>query len=191
MRVIRTEVYFDEKEIRQWEGENVAGERYYHDNVRNPGIGVAFFRNYAPFEPHEVENLKEFKPISEVPPTKDYFPSFIDLFIRDADESHFRVRERPTRVVNKKLVEYILSQEIVIERSPPFSISLKGLIDSANVPVWIGTFIGIEAARWDAPALLLLTVPAGIIVVASARGIGRAMELGLNQLLKRLFNPNP
>ncbi len=73
-----------------------------------------------------------------------------------------------------------------MENSPPFSFSLKVLLDKANTPLWIGTFIG-GAAAWGHPVLLFVTVPGGIIVISSASGIGRAMDAGLNRALDRLF----
>lgn len=53
--------------------------------------------------------------------------------------------------------------------------------------MWIETFLGFTAAR-DSPVLLFLTVPAGIIIVSSALGIGAAMQAGLGKAVKRLFD---
>jgi hypothetical protein len=65
-------------------------------------------------------------------------------------------------------------------------VSLKGLIDNTNLPIIVGTFVGWEVAQPNA-IMLFITVPAGIVAVSSAIGIGRALQNGLNKVLSRLF----
>ena len=90
-------------------------------------------------------------------------------------------------IENPHIVDQILNEGIAIERPPLFSISFKALLDTKNSPMWTGTSIGIGAA-WDRPVLLLITVPSGIVIASSAVGIGNAMQAGLNEVIKRLFD---
>jgi hypothetical protein len=186
-------MYFDEKDVNAFDGFHWRRERFSEDD-KNPGVAFAFFRTQTTIDPIEAENLKAFKPIraeDPIRPTKDQIRGILDLFILDADERAFVRIPNDGSLENRGIVDFVLSQEIVMEHSPPFSISLKGVIDSTNIPVWIGTLVGFGAAGWDHPVLLLLTVPGGIIAVSSARGIGRAMEMGLNKHLKRLLDRSP
>ena len=84
------------------------------------------------------------------------------------------------------MVDYILTQPIVIEPSPPFTITLKNLLTSTNLPIWIGTYMGWSVAP-EHSVLLFITVPRGIIVVSSATGLAGAMAAGLSKSVKRLF----
>jgi hypothetical protein len=79
-----------------------------------------------------------------------------------------------------------LTQPIVIERSPPVHLTLKGLLNSTNLPVWIGTYMGWSVAPDHSP-LLFITVPGGIIVVTSAARLADALGAGLSKSVKRLF----
>src|SRR4029077_18103526 len=136
MRVIRTEMYFDENDVAGYEGtRHLPGALDRYD--KNPGFGLAFFRSDRVLTPEDVENFKVFQPIrSEDPirPEKDQIPGVLDLFIRDADERSFLRIPTPTRIENRDIVEFLFEQEIVMEHSPPFSLSLRGVINSANTP---------------------------------------------------------
>ena len=102
----------------------------------------------------------------------------------DAEEYEFLRPERSLK--NPAIVDYILTQPIVIERSPPFHINLKGLITTTNLPVWIGTYLGWSVVP-DHSILLFITVPGGIIIVSSAAGLANALSSGLSTSVKRLF----
>jgi hypothetical protein len=92
-----------------------------------------------------------------------------------AEEFEFSRPERSLK--NPAIVDYILTQPIVIERSPPFHVTLKGLITTTNLPVWIGTYMG-----WS-----VVPAPGGIIIVSSATGLANALSSGLSTSVKRLF----
>jgi hypothetical protein len=110
--------------------------------------------------------------------------NYIDLFLMAAREFEF---DRPERSMeNPQIVDYILTQPIVIERSPPFHITLKDLLTSTNLPVWIETYMGWSVAP-EHSVLLFITVPGGIIVVSSAAGLATALAAGLSKSVKRLF----
>lgn len=188
MRVITTNVYFDEKDVQGYEGYRPRPRRDY--DGKNPGVAFAWFGTNAVVHVEDIDNYKYFKRIQQGSTPLAHIRGTLDLFIRDEEDTPFFSLPADDSVKSGALVDFLLDQSIVIERSPPFSLSLKGVLTSANTPLWIGTFAG-GAAAWDHPVLLLLTVPGGIIAVSSASGIGRALEAGLNKALKRLFDNAP
>jgi hypothetical protein len=84
-------------------------------------------------------------------------------------------------------IEAILNCEIVIERSPAFVISFKELL-KAKSTVMMGAFVGVASAQYP---ILLLSVPAGIILVGAAKGVSRALETGLPSVLKKYMRYVP
>ena len=185
MRTLRTEIYFDPSEVNSFDGFADRGEF----SGKNPGVAFAWFRSGSPIDASQISSLDEFKQLR-----RDYdknldlddIDGILDLFIRGSGEPSFSRLPSSRLVENRDLIDFLYGQEIVMENSPPFSFSLKVLLDKANTPLWIGTFMG-TAVAWGHPVLLFITVPGGIIVVSSASGIGRAMEAGLNKAVDRLF----
>jgi hypothetical protein len=110
--------------------------------------------------------------------------SYIDSFLIDAQEYEFNRSERSIK--SPDLVEYVLTQPIVIERSPPLHVSLKGILTTTNLPVWIGTYMGGSVVP-EHSVLLFITVPGGIIIVSSAAGLASALSAGFSRSVKRLF----
>jgi hypothetical protein len=84
---------------------------------------------------------------------------------------------------NPGLVDFAMSANIVIERSPPSWITLETVL-KGSPRVIVGTFLGATVAAPYYP-LMLITVPAGIIVVGAAIGVSKGLEAGLNQAIKR------
>ncbi len=134
-----------------------------------------------------ISNLKVFQPLRG-PDTQEFneevFRSYLDAFLMDAEEFEFLRPERSLK--NPAMVDYILTQPIVVERSPPIHVTLKGLITATNLPVWIGTYMGWSVVP-DHSILLFITVPGGIIIVSSAAGLANALSSGLSTAVKRLF----
>lgn len=58
----------------------------------------------------------------------------------DAEEFEFSRPERSLK--NSNIVDYVYTEPVVIERSPPIHVTLKGMINATNLPVWIGTYMG-------------------------------------------------
>jgi len=185
-------MYFDEDDVRNYVGNRRPRGMEY--DGKNPGVAFLWIKVDG-FDLGEITSLKAFRPLQRPREPERFFneeeiEGILDLFLRDADEHEF-VRIPPgSRIENRDAVAYILQQDIVMEHSPPFSISFKALLDYKNSPMWIGTFVGAGAA-WDHPVLLMITVPGGIIAVSSALGIGNAMQAGLNKSIKRLFDRKP
>jgi hypothetical protein len=72
-----------------------------------------------------VSNLKVFRPLPgpEYPGREEFneevFRSYLDAFLMDAEEYEFLRPERSLK--NPTIVGYVLTEPIVIERSPPVS----------------------------------------------------------------------
>jgi len=79
----------------------------------------------------------------------------------------------PAPPLNLTLIEKIIHEPIVIERSPPEAISISNLLKLSGSPAALGTYVGIAAANGN--YLLLLTVPAGILIVGAAIEVTKAI----------------
>lgn len=201
MRIIRTEIYFDE-EIPNYSPLH-APTRAEEFGTPIPGISFLWIKG-------DVQDFLDISEIHEFSSLPRYFSEqddgiskqddgeiyareisiILDLFLIDAESLIFSTVDLFKYTFHHpKLVDVLLSSEVVMERSPPFSLSLKTIIDSKNAPLWIGTYLGIEAAKIlpAYPILLFLTVPGGIIIVSSAHGIATAMQNGLTKVIGRFF----
>ena len=194
MRIFRTEMYFDEEQLTGYEPFRRRPPR--EGSGKNPGVAFLWIKAEGD-DLVDIENSKSFQrlPRAPVPPPSgealtDQVRGILDLFIKDSDERGFSRIPSGSALENRALVDFVLAQDIVMERSPPFAISFKALLDTKNSPLWIGTYIGADMA-WGHPVLMILTVSGGIIVVSSALGIGSAMQAGLNKAIKRLFDRKP
>ncbi len=186
MRVLTTWMYFDPSQI-QGEPAFRPRRRPGRGDEPEPGIGVAWFGGDTTTL-MSVSNLKVFQPLrgeEKDALSEDLLRSYVDLFLLDADEFEFSRPERSIK--NSNFVDYILTQPIIIERSPPIAITLKGLLTATNLPIWIGTYMGWSVVP-EHSVLLFITVPGGIIVVSSAAGLATALAAGLSTSVKRLFH---
>ena len=186
MRVLTTWMFFDEKEV-------TGDQRFRRDRGRGeepePGIGVGWFAGDTTTLMSPIDKLKVFRPLRrprnrQEALSESLLRDCVDLFLIDAPEFEFDLGERSIK--NPDIVDYVLTQPIVIERSPPFTISLKGLLTSTNLPVWIGTYMGWSVAP-EHSVFLFITIPGGIIIVSSAAGLANALSAGLNKSVRRLF----
>jgi hypothetical protein len=184
MRVLTTFMYFDSANVKI---EPPFGRPRGRGEEPEPGIGVAWFGGDTTTL-ISISNLKIFRELpghkEEQPLTEEFLRSCVDLFLVDAAEYEFDRTERSLK--NPDTVDYIITQPVVIERSPPFTVTLKGLLTSTNLPIWIGTYMGWSVAP-EHSVLLFITVPGGIIVVGSATGLASAIAAGLSKSVKRLF----
>jgi hypothetical protein len=182
MRVIRTELYFDEKTIRT--DKRRSRFRALHFPRENSGLAFVWFRGDA-VGPYEDIWASDWFRGKEIGYTK--LENAIDLLLQDvAGDEIWSLLDVIDAARNRDIVEYVYDQDVVIEQSPPKAVKFKDLLKSSNTALLIGAYIG-QATAGDNPALLLLTVPGGIIVVGSALGVADAMADGLNKHVKRLF----
>jgi hypothetical protein len=169
MRVIRTELYFDELEPKEYWLASSEG-------VANPGLGTAWFRgSFSDLANIQQHNVSDFRSIQ-----LEEAHSFLAAAI--LGRSHLASWEDLSSTVH---VSAALNAPIVIEQSPPTSIPLGTLLTKAP-GIAIGTFIGLHAAG-GASYLMFLTVPGGILVVSSAIGISKALEQGFNKAIARIM----
>lgn len=184
MRIVTTWMYFDSSQVTAeppWrERRRGRGEE------PEPGIGIAWCAGDTA-ELMSVSNLKDFRSLRG-PESEEFneeaLRSYLDVFLMDAEEFEFSRPERSLK--NPAVVDYVLIEPVVIERSPPVHVTLKGLITATNLPVWIGTYMGWSVVP-EHSVLLFVTVPGGIIIVSSAAGLANALSAGLSTSVKRLF----
>jgi hypothetical protein len=180
MRVISTFMYFDE----------VNGERKFRRHPgrgeeTDPGIGIAWFAGETS-DLMPISNLKAFRSVlrDEREFNEQALRNYLDLFLVDADEFEFEQPERSLK--NEDIVDFLINEPFVIEKSPPIHVRLKGMIDKTNLPVWIGTYMGWHVVP-EHSVMLFITIPGGIVVVSSAIGLSSALAAGLNKSVKKLF----
>jgi hypothetical protein len=80
----------------------------------------------------------------------------------------------------------LLSQNIVIERSPPIAQALSSLLHGAT-SISLGALVGMNMT--DNPYLMMITIPAGVIVKGTALGVSRGLQQGLQKRVEKLVNP--
>jgi hypothetical protein len=189
VRVITTWMYFDEEQIKGEfrSGHPDRGPR--RGEKPEPGIGIGWFPGDTAELMTPIDNLKVFRKLRrarerDTPLSLETLRGYIDLFLLDADEYEFGDKERSLK--NENVIDYVLSQPFVIERSPPLHMTLKGMITSTNLPIWIGTYMGWSVVPENS-VLLFITVPGGIIIVSSAAGLANALSAGLSKSVKKLF----
>ena len=174
-------MYFDPAQI--------AGERNYRrrrgrgDDVE-PGIGIAWCA-LDTANLMSISNLKVFRTLRRDEEFNETnLRKYIDIFLSDDDESEFIRTDRSIR--NPEIVDFVISEPFVIQRSPPDLLSLKDAITKTNFPVWIGMYMGWSVVP-DNSVLLFISVPGGIIIMSSAVGLANALGSGLSTSVKRLF----
>jgi hypothetical protein len=182
MRVLTTWLYFELSDVVLLEAPPPTKQ----DAGMQPGVGVAWFTgDTSSLKPiSESEHFLPLRVPKDYALTEENLRIWIDLFLRGGYDSLFSRNERYP--LNSALVDYVLVQPIVIERSPPITVTLKGLLTTTNFPVWIGTYVGWSVAP-EHSVLLFITIPGGIIVVSSATGLARALAAGLAKAVKKAF----
>ncbi|HEX5280853.1 MAG TPA: hypothetical protein VFW28_12310 [Micropepsaceae bacterium] len=187
MRVITTWMYFDRSQITA--EPNFGRRPRGRGEEPEPGIGIGWFVGDTTNLMSPIHNLKVFHSLrgqeKEEALSAENLRNYVDLFLMDVEEFEFD-RSVGRMIVNRDVVEYVLSEPFVIERSPPVHMTLKGLLTTTNLPIWIGTYMGWSVVP-DHSVLLFITIPGGIVVVSSATGLALALSAGLSKSVKRLF----
>ncbi|WMT76060.1 hypothetical protein [Bradyrhizobium sp. Ash2021] len=84
------------------------------------------------------------------------------------------------------LATAILQSDIVIERSPPVAEKLLSLVHGAT-STSLGVLLGTSFT--NDPYVMILTIPAGILVMGTVLGISRGLERGLAKRVEKAVNP--
>jgi hypothetical protein len=151
-RVIRTELHFNPSELTSKQL-----------LTRDPHVAMAWIQHKGP--------LPLFEDASKGDPAKQIGEYQVKEFLsatiqgRDLTPASWKSRQHYDVLPNLGAVDNVFYQEILIEQSPAEPISFVTLLKTAGPGVAIGTFAGVKAAGG---LLLLVTVPAGIILVGTA-----------------------
>jgi hypothetical protein len=177
MRIIRTEMYFEDVED--------VGPGVSKAARMNPGVGVAFLNVESPANFPFGSILK--KPIVVENTNEREVRRFLDLAVRGTERSYGHPYSKywQDEVHNGAIVDFIMNANIIVEQSPPSWETFKTLV-SKSPGIGIGTFVGFQLAGAHTE-LMILTVPIGIVVVSSAIGISEALKKGLNKKVEALF----
>jgi hypothetical protein len=81
---------------------------------------------------------------------------------------------------NRQLIEECLASNVVVEQSPIEELPIKQLL--ARATSWsLGTYLAVGSS----PALLVITIPLGVIIMGTAAGISKGLEAGLHRAIER------
>lgn len=166
MRIIRTELYFNDVEHEY----KIISDDYNIDFTFLPGEVV-----------YPVDEM--LTPI--IQQASNRVDRFIDMVVQGTEQRQFAERIYADAIVNRHIVDFVKNAGVVIEQSPPEAIPFASLLRKAS-SVTIGTMMG-AAVAIDNPPLMFITIPAGIIVVGSAMGVSKGLERGLAKKIERLM----
>jgi hypothetical protein len=88
--------------------------------------------------------------------------------------------------IEQRVAVDLLAQNIVIERSPPVAQALSSFLHGAT-SVSLGALVGMNMT--DSPYLMMITIPAGVIVMGTALGVSRGLQQGLQKRVEKFVNP--
>lgn len=184
MRVIRTEMYFDPRDI-EWDREEGIHA--------NPGIAFAWFKegeskdgSALGFQTEKnIQLLDDYQFISNFGPNPnpEIVTPFISHLVQDLRFGSEEFLNFPTS--NRRIIQAVLESTIILENSPPEAVDFRRLLGKAT-SVSLGVYVGVQLAG-AYPLLLIITIPTGIIVMGSAIGISKGLEAGLQKAIKRWF----
>ena len=182
MRVITTSIFFDKKDV---DGVSYDAGNYTRNIDESLGVSFCWFkvdasRGYGSSLENSINNIKAFRGFR---PVENDINLAIDAFIRNRGNNYYSPENN--EVMNYELVQEVLSQKIVIERSPPTVEVFSELLKKTN-SVALGAYIGSTGAVIHG-IMLFVSVPAGIIVVGSAIGIANGLQNGLSSAVGRVF----
>jgi hypothetical protein len=90
-----------------------------------------------------------------------------------------------SRLLNQFVEQAVFTDVVPFEESPLELTSIAALIKQAT-GVGLGAYVGFLVAGGPTP-LLFLTIPAGMVIMGTASGVAKALEVGLNYRLLRLM----
>jgi len=182
MRVVRTEYYFDKYQV-DWNGDFASA-------TENPNIAFAWIVADAPVGAADVPNFHvvDSSPVSKLEDEeRENLVRCMNMFLTSKSDGAAKLaplsEQHSPSSANRQLIEECLASNVVIEQSPIEELSIKQLL--ARATSWsLGTYLG-EVAVGSSPALLVITLPLGVIIMGTAAGISKGLEAGLHRAIER------
>jgi hypothetical protein len=181
MRIIRTELYFDPRHLRWHEPELIQN---------NPGVACSFVNTEGvEFKHHDLRELTREVIVGNEPPEQYYDEETMRAFLGRAlcvtppDFQLFRSIDSTFANENASVIDFILTQPIIVEQSPPVGIPLNQLLKGASATS-LGAMLGYFGLH---EPLLFATVPAGILIIGAVANVNKAMEKGLNHAIEKVI----
>jgi hypothetical protein len=192
-RVVRTDFYFDPTfDFRL--GQTIDGQR-----IQVSGVSAVWIKH----SPYAAAVLNDFRPLY-IGTAKDgqdqhlQALACLSAILRAPDASPHQVvtniglfiidQTVPVRpFAEQRLATEILSQSMVIERSPPVAEVISSLVHGAT-STSLGILIGTSFT--NNPYMMVITVPLGIILMGTAMGISRGLERGIAKRVEKAVNPS-
>jgi hypothetical protein len=203
MRLVRTETYYLWSEIKG---------RFYEARKYDPGLSVVWIATHTNrrIEFSEIQGLADLTVFQrDDGEFNEYLTGrFIDLSLRGArmdtrkqfelDVQNFgtsmtlhrglgkrTLRAERRGISNPGLVDELLNELIVIERSPAESLPLRSVL-GGNAFIAVGTWVGFHSGAdgW----VLFVSVPGGVILMGAAIGISRGLMSGLHRAVEKAIN---
>jgi len=137
--------------------------------------------------PENITNFRELAGTLGLIVDRELQPSELALGVSICLGEEHRFMEDNTDSYPSKFGEVLAFAPVVpFQRNPLNLESLASIITGAT-GVGLGAFAGFVIAPTGS-ALILITVPAGMIIFGASAGIARALEEGLRDRIKRLIN---
>jgi hypothetical protein len=172
-RYIRTDFFVDEQVV----------QPVYRYKDSSPNVAIIFLKA-SEIEPRSNDREDRVsRTMFEGLPAKEIDPALVLETIlrvqRGAREAQSYI-EQALHQPRASFTGYLLNQTVILERSPVVAETLGHLLRGATY-VTVGTFLG--ASISPNPLVAFITVPAGIIVMGAATGIGLGLQSGLRNFV--------
>lgn len=177
MRVIRIELFFERSAFRwmtfDYAPTSEAAQAERQHDAYQPNISIAWLQL-----DYDEPTGAAWTPVADVD-----LRGFIRRALKGFDNPAMRRAS-----VGDDLLSAVLGAEIVIERSPPTTVTLKDLVAGGGKAA-TGISLGYAAAQGHSPEFLMITVPVGIIIMRTAVSISKGLEGILPKLIKEVLSP--
>jgi hypothetical protein len=190
-RFVRTDFYFDPEDVNPVSLPEEFGERPSLSAVWLKGVNESFLsvRGFELALTNELMLHQRGRTVSTIclleivlrhPGIKSDLPSLIELtlfyssrwselLVSELDESGIPLMAMP-------IVKKLLAEKVVIETSPPIAETLAHFLRHAT-SISLGVLLGMGVTH--DPLIMVITIPAGVILMGAAMGITKGLERGL------------
>jgi hypothetical protein len=184
MRIIRTEYYFPELDL----GKEL-NRKPDIQHKKMPGYSIVWFRANKN-NPTDVSSLISIT-LEGDHLTKEDFRIVISNSIVESLAGVVGVPKSDMQIrrIFADAAQEVIDGGFVIERSPPEMLSFSALIAKVS-PVAFGVYVGWITDSIDRP-LLIVSIPAGIVLMGAAAGVARGLNDGLHIRISDLIAGRP